>query len=333
MSMSLLLPISESAPSGEDLSSAPLLYQLETLVAGTPETQFSGAQEPDWRILEREGSAFLGRSKHLAVLVIYAVTLLKRKGLEGLAEGLELVSGNVRDYWNDLYPKLDPDDRLDPTERMSILSALSAPQGTEGDAIKFIERLRATPLYKFPVIGVASLEAMGEQDSALTNEFQTALKAEPADAVRPLLEFARRACVAASELIDFLDATLEVRHRRSWNLLTTELSTIMNFFEEGLSGTASGLETSLQTVSSGPVASAGGVAAKPVAVGYIASREDVIRTLDALCLFYAQNEPSSPLPLLLNRCRELVPKTFLEVVEELLPEGVSQIKNLGGIRD
>jgi hypothetical protein len=35
----------------------------------------------------------------------------------------------------------------------------------------------------------------------------------------------------------------------------------------------------------------------------------------------------------LNRCRELVPKTFLEVVEELLPEGVSQIKNLGGIRD
>jgi hypothetical protein len=34
---------------------------------------------------------------------------------------------------------------------------------------------------------------------------------------------------------------------------------------------------------------------------------------------------------LLKRCRDLVPKSFLDVVQELLPESVSQIKKLAGI--
>jgi type VI secretion system protein ImpA len=76
---------------------------------------------------------------------------------------------------------------------------------------------------------------------------------------------------------------------------------------------------------------AGSAAVGTAGLTVIRNREDVLRALDAVCSYYQAHEPSSPLPILLKRCRDLVPKSFLDVVQELLPESVSQIKKLAGI--
>jgi type VI secretion system protein ImpA len=65
--------------------------------------------------------------------------------------------------------------------------------------------------------------------------------------------------------------------------------------------------------------------------GDIRSREDVVHALEKICQYYARNEPSSPLPLLLNRAKRLASKSFLEIVQDLTPDAVGQIQALGGV--
>jgi type VI secretion system protein ImpA len=73
----------------------------------------------------------------------------------------------------------------------------------------------------------------------------------------------------------------------------------------------------------------GGVGAG--AVGVIKSRQDAIRALDAVAAFFRQTEPSSPIPLFLERAKRLVSKDFLEVLADIAPEAVAQARAAGGL--
>ena len=52
--------------------------------------------------------------------------------------------------------------------------------------------------------------------------------------------------------------------------------------------------------------------------------------LDKICDYYQENEPSSPVPLLLKRAKRVATMTFLELLRELAPAGVEQAESLGG---
>jgi type VI secretion system protein ImpA len=69
------------------------------------------------------------------------------------------------------------------------------------------------------------------------------------------------------------------------------------------------------------------------APGAIGSRQDAIRALDAVAQYFRQHEPSSPLPMLIDRAKRLVSKNFLEVLEEIAPEGLAGARAAGGLRD
>jgi type VI secretion system protein ImpA len=70
-----------------------------------------------------------------------------------------------------------------------------------------------------------------------------------------------------------------------------------------------------------------------VGVGAIRTRQDATRALDAIAAFFRTNEPSSPIPLLLERAKRLVAKDFLEVLAELAPEALAPAKAASGVRD
>src|SRR5690606_20323106 len=68
-----------------------------------------------------------------------------------------------------------------------------------------------------------------------------------------------------------------------------------------------------QTVSATPAAEGGAV----VAVGQpgkIASRQDAIQALEAVAEFFRRNEPSSVVPLFVDRAKRLVGRDFLEII-------------------
>ncbi|NWD58193.1 type VI secretion system protein TssA, partial [Pseudomonas veronii] len=64
--------------------------------------------------------------------------------------------------------------------------------------------------------------------------------------------------------------------------------------------------------------------------GDIANRDDVLRSLDKILAYYTRHEPSSPLPVLLNRAKHLVHADFAAIVRNLIPDGMSQFENLRG---
>jgi len=47
--------------------------------------------------------------------------------------------------------------------------------------------------------------------------------------------------------------------------------------------------------------------------------------------FFRQTEPSSPIPLFLERAKRLVSKDFLEVLADIAPEAVAQARAAGGL--
>ena len=65
--------------------------------------------------------------------------------------------------------------------------------------------------------------------------------------------------------------------------------------------------------------------------GQINSQEDVIRVLDMACEYFKQHEPSSPVPLLLQRAKRLVAKDFMEILRDLTPAGVTQAEEISGV--
>ena len=72
---------------------------------------------------------------------------------------------------------------------------------------------------------------------------------------------------------------------------------------------------------------------KVAAGGRIENSQDVVRRLDELCEYYAKNEPSSPIPLLLERAKRLVDKSFLDLLNDLAPGGVSELQVVSGRTD
>jgi type VI secretion system protein ImpA len=78
---------------------------------------------------------------------------------------------------------------------------------------------------------------------------------------------------------------------------------------------------------------AGAVAAEPAMSfgGVVRNRDDVVLLLDKICGYYERHEPSSPLPLLLKRCRRLATLSFMDIVKDLAPSALQQVELIGGI--
>ncbi|MGH7981030.1 MAG: ImpA family type VI secretion system protein, partial [Limisphaerales bacterium] len=142
----LLKPISDEKPCGEDLSYHAGFQELEVLMKGKPETQFSVAEDPDWKLLHERCLELWGRSKDLRLATALSLASLKMDGLPAFRESLALVKGLLEGYWEAYYPLLDPADNNDPTQRVNIIAALATPVGTYGDPMRLLERLRQAPL-------------------------------------------------------------------------------------------------------------------------------------------------------------------------------------------
>ncbi|HLO41068.1 MAG TPA: type VI secretion system ImpA family N-terminal domain-containing protein, partial [Phycisphaerales bacterium] len=164
----LLAPVSAENPAGDDLRYDQRYMEVMRAAEGTPEDSFANtpAIPPDWREVRDGTLELLVRTKDLRVGLLLAASELRMSGFPGLLDGLGVLRGLIEQYWDSLFPKLDPDDGNDPTERVNILASMLAPPGTFGDAIRFIEGVRELPLAESRMVGRVSyreiLVAMGE---------------------------------------------------------------------------------------------------------------------------------------------------------------------------
>ncbi|MEI9893442.1 MAG: type VI secretion system ImpA family N-terminal domain-containing protein [Chthoniobacter sp.] len=134
-----MAPVSAENECGQDITYEPEFQELEKLLIGKPETQFGPGEPPNWVQVRERSVELLGRSKHLRVVLTLIAALVRLEGFAGFRDGLDLLRRTIESYWQGLYPRLDPEDSNDPTERVNIIAALAAPAGTIGDPWRIME--------------------------------------------------------------------------------------------------------------------------------------------------------------------------------------------------
>jgi len=333
----LLQEISAESPCGNDMEYEPEFQELErsTKIRGE---QIIGeavveSAEPNWRDVHRAATELFSKTKDLRVAVYLTRAALHTDGFSGFNDGLSLIKGLIETYWDTVHPQLDPEDNNDPTFRVNTVSALSDPE-TVLRSVRTAPVVAARGIGQFgirdidlakgllqPTDSDESIPELGVIDAAFMQTELDALQAT-FDSVKQ----ARENLGAIEKIF-----TEKVSAAQSPNL--SELNKILHHIGSELSeqlgrrGVADTEATEVTGEGAGEVAT--GKPAAPI-TGAIQSREDVIRMLDKICDFYKQNEPSHPLPLLLQRAKRLVRKDFMEILKDIAPDALKQAELIKG---
>jgi type VI secretion system protein ImpA len=333
----ILEPVVGDKPCGTDLE-----YDAEFLAMGLaatpkPERQMGTAivpaEEPDWRAVKAAAVKLCSRSKDLRVLVPMCRALVHTDGLPGLAQGLAALRGVATTFWDGLYPLLDAEDGNDPTSRVNVLVAIA-----EGTGL--VRSVREAPLVAARgagTFGMREIDAAAGRGTMAGNAptpdlIRAAFQEVPVADLEATITAVRS---ARDELTGLETALNDKLGSAAPNLrpLASVLDAQVRELEPHLSARGSSLGGSGAATAAGGGAAGGaataGAGASSGAGGAqlppgVHSRDDVVLWLDRICDFYARSEPSSPLPILLQRAKRLVNKGFLDVVRDLVPDGLNQ---------
>ena len=330
----LLTAVSATSPCGEDMEYDAQFLQLERDAKGQPERSMGDsilpAEPPEWRSIQQQSLDLLQRSKDLRITHFLLQSTLALQGVAGLAEVLTLIDALLRQYWAELHPRLDADDDNDPTVRINALTGLTCETN-----IRLLRESILTRSRTFgPVSLRAALNASGLQsfaDEQLGNQQLNAafLDSDPEQlqATRDALSAARAACEAIEQQVnDQVGSAQGV----DLSALKQPLKQALQLLNQAVPGTDRSSDPEAVSEDNAPSVDNAAAPAAPRPSGDIATRDDVLRSLDKILAYYTRHEPSSPLPVLLNRAKNLVHADFAAIVRNLIPDGMSQFENLRG---
>ena len=124
-------PIDTDEPCGPNLEYDTEFLELEAASRSRPEHRYADksvpAQPSDWKAVYSLATALFRRTKDLRVAMYWLRAATRLHGWIGLASGLRLLEGLLRDYWYEIHPRADPDDPADLTLRYNVLRSLSDP--------------------------------------------------------------------------------------------------------------------------------------------------------------------------------------------------------------
>lgn len=307
----LLAPVSDESPAGIDVEYDPDFLKLEALLPDTTETMLETTEvaSTDWRGIRDSAEGILKRSKHLPSAVFLSAALMETRGLLGLRDGLCVVAGIIAQYWDNFWPRIDEEDP-DPTERVNILATLSPPVAAFADQIGFTRRVLEMPIVSGKQAGTLTLRAMtvaADQEEGEADAGIVLPDAKPEDV--------EAACQAAQDCIEAIDDITERVAAQTEGKGLVDLDVLLGQIKELHRPLATFLG---QDVEDAPEPEAGDGGSS----GPIRSRSDVISAIDRITDWYGQNEPGSPIPLLLDRVRDMVHMSFPELMTQIFPDAV-----------
>lgn len=340
----LLSPRDDTPPSGENLEYS-LLMELE-LAAQYGEQQQMGdevieGKEPDFAEVTKLATGVLEQSHDIRAAVYLAEAVLHTKGLPEFAQVTSYVRGLLEQYWETCHPELDEDDG-DATMRINAVRGLA---GSD----RVLRALRRTPLTESRVFGRMTLRHIEVAEGTINPPSDMdsppdsgAISAAFQDSDGEVLEARAAAVAQAIEDVKAIDAVFSEQtpgEGPELDVLRKALVQIQKTMSHHVAGAAApdadgdteaGTETGDAPAGGGGAAPA--AAPGPSGGGAINSSEDVIRMLDRMMAYYARSEPSSPVPILLERAKRLVNADFLTIIEDMAKDGLEEVRRIGGIK-
>lgn len=329
---SLTAPISVELPCGPDLEYDQEFMALDLAARGKPEQQFGDtivpAEEPDWREIKQRAEALFARTKDLRVAVLLARALTHTDNFVGVADGLKLIQQLLSLYWDSVHPLLDTEDDNDPTMRLNALMPL-------GDGDAFIRDLRTVYLVEPGRSGRISVRDIlilagrlpAGSDEVSQAEVDGVLRASVDETGRSTqIDAARASFATCRELQQLLMEKVGSEQMPNIKAVSDILGAVVKLCDSAApQSDASGL------ADAAPDDGTGAAASSPAAPGTLRTRDDALRLLDRICEFIERTEPSHPAPLLLRRAQRLMNMSFVEIIQDIAPDGLSQTRNLAGL--
>jgi type VI secretion system protein ImpA len=332
---SLLAPIAGDSPAGVDLDGTLELNALELASAEPEDAVVAGIERNDqrnWRQISNQTQSLLAKSKDLRIAVPLVRALLQIEGLPGFCAGVRFMCSLAERYWDVIYPALDPDDG-DAVMRLNAIQELASPP--------FLTQLRVALMF-----GSDRSVKLTANDLLLATSSplgKPEISETPSHMVFSVLE-----AVGPSVLRDHVALLEDTRERLSALIQFVfektgsklQIGSIIKIEARGAAGLLDGIHRSLSdeadrlTKDKAPKASASleNEDGEPRAgSGEISRREDVVRMIERICGYYVRVEPSSPVPLLLQRAKRLVTMDFVEIVRDLADQGLPQLGTVAGI--
>jgi type VI secretion system protein ImpA len=335
---SLLSPISEAKPSGDDLEYDPAFTALEADARPKDEQQFGDtvipAVEPEWRVLIGSATELLGRTKDVRIAVLALRAATRTQGIAGFSLGLTLLLELLERFWDTIHPQLDADDDNDPTMRLNAL----APLGDSNNGCIVLRDLYDCAIGTSRTVGAIRVRDLAIAHSKLapsgSDPGYTMAQVEGAlqdiHAAQPeVIETA----IGVAALVQKLESLIEDKTGRAADVDLKPLRGITHVLRQACqtaTGTATGAQGDAAGEQAGGGAAAGVASAGGAIRGEISSRQDALLMLDKVITFLERTEPGNPAPLLIQRAKRLVGVSFMDIMNDLAPDALGSIQNITG---
>jgi len=321
----LVAPISAENPCGADLEDTQLLASFDGYRLFGQMAQ--PGDDTDWREIRDKALEGLAQSKDLRLLAHLGAARLRMSGLAAFCEVLQAAGAWFARYPEALYPRVEEDAIL----RRNALNCLA-------DRMAIVEAVRRQPIVSNPQLGAFGLRdfeiAKGkipapEADSAapseaLLNGVLTAMDSAT-------LASTNASIVAGIAALRQVDSAMRDAHGTDgapdFEPLQEPLVEIQRILQGEIQTRADNAAPTAGDVAGGEPGTAGIGAV--ITAGSVRSRDDAIRALDAVATYFRKNEPSSPVPVVVERAKQLVAKDFFEILADLAPDGLAQAKLWG----
>ena len=343
-------PVDGPHPCGEDLEYDPDFMALQQAMLGKREQQFGStiipAELPDWARVERIAMQLSERTRDLRVLAPLTLAWTESRGLPGYVDGLRAVDAVLEKFWNDVHPRVIDDGFEDPLPRMNALSAFAEAEGLG-------RSVRDARLLDDGGVSMTLRQVEALFDSSKTDQIdypggigrlREAVRRAQEKAAPPVL-----ALRSALELLQRIRETSERALGQSWapdfSRLERSLRTALQLLPSpevsldaatGEQAHALGAEAALAAAAGAAPgregAAIGGLGLRTTSIKdiEIGSRDDVQLLLQKACEYLERAEPSHPAPMLIRRAQRLMGLDFFQIIEELVPEGLSKVEGLAG---
>lgn len=324
----LLAPLQGSAPCGSDLEYDPAFLALLAAGAGKPEQQFDDtvipAIPPDWATVHEHALALAHRTRDLRVAVWLVRSGARISGWAAALDGLRLLQGLLERHWAEVHPQLDPSEGDDAaTARLNALEPLV--HDTEGLAdlrAAGLTEARGGPRVRDAELAIGPAEPLAGESLPNLAALQQGLSARP-DAAQIAAQL-QQGHPAVQAVAAAIEQALGPAQGPDFAPLLRLLKPLAALGAQLLPGSTAAEADAI------PAATGSVARLQAAAPGTPASREDIRRMLQQACAWIEQNEPASPAPLLIRRAERLIGKSFLDIMRDLVPDGVREVEKLAG---
>lgn len=321
----LLQPVSEDEPAGPDLSYDPDFRRISRELDEVAGKEQPGEDPTVGPALET-AIGLLQRSRDLWVASHGACFALYSGDLNAVAELVRAMTAITGTFWETCHPALD--EGSDPAGgRREACRQLA----TIGRTIRHLERMHLPPLKSKGRLSFKDVAGGADERATGPQMIEQMAEAHRRAIDETALEEWQALSATLQGLISDLNALVSTFAEKVYSGQEPDLSPFtaalgrVKLLSDAVVARKSPVVAEAEA---GDEAGASSGGAAPALRGPISGRAQAIQQLEAVKAFFEQTEPSSPLPLLIDRVVRLAGMNFMDLMKNIAPNGLDDATRL-----